>query len=77
MGISYNPLWKLLIDKSMKKKDLRALAHISMPTMAKMGKNEYIALEVIDRICKSLGCKISDVVEYVPDTGDSSDSKKK
>ena len=67
MTICYNKLWKLLIDKNMKKLELRDVAGISNGTLAKLGKNEPVALTVLERICKALGCQIGDIVEYVPD----------
>ena len=65
MAISYNGLWKLLIDKSMMKKDLMAEAKISPSTMAKMGKNEPVSMEVLIRICQVLKCDIGDIVEII------------
>ena len=65
--ISYKPLWVTMVDRNLKKKDLIEMADISSATVAKMGKNEYIALEVIDKICTALGCEISDVVAHVKD----------
>lgn len=65
MKISYNKLWKLLIDKGMKKKDLCYGAKISSNTMAKMGKNEYVTMEVLVRICEYLRCDIGDIVEVI------------
>lgn len=62
---SYNPLWKQLIDKNMTKTEMREKANISMPTLATMGKNEYVAMSILDKICKSLNCKIEEVIEYV------------
>lgn len=67
MGISYNPLWKLLIDRGMNKGQLRELANISTTSMARMGKDQYINIEIIERICKALDCKIEDVVQYFPE----------
>ena len=67
MSVSYNGLWKLLIDKNMKKLELRDVAGISNGTLAKLGKNEPVALTVLERICKALGCQIGDIGEYVPD----------
>ena len=67
MSVSYNGLLKLLIDKNMKKLELRDVAGISNGTLAKLGKNEPVALTVLERICKALGCQIGDIVEYVPD----------
>lgn len=65
MNISYNKLWKLLIDKNMKKKDLRAAAKISANTIARMGKNEPVSLEVLAKICEAFSCDIGDIVEVV------------
>ena len=65
MPISYNKLWKLLIDKSIMKKDLMAEAKISPSTMAKMGKNEPVSMEVLIRICQVLKCDIGDIVEII------------
>lgn len=67
MAISYNKLWKLLIDNHMKKKDLKEKAELSTATMAKLGKNESVSLDVLVRICKVLNCEIGDVVEVVKD----------
>ena len=63
MSISYNKLWKLLIDKSMKKKDLISLAGLSTSTLAKMGKNQQVSMDVIIRICKALDCNIGDIMD--------------
>ena len=65
--ISYKPLGVTLVDRDLKKKDLIEMADISSATVAKMGKNEYVALEVIDKICAALNCEISDVVAHVKD----------
>lgn len=63
--VSYRPLWVTLAAKELKKKDLMKMASISSATISKMGKNEYVALEVIDKICTALDCEISDVVAHV------------
>lgn len=65
MSFSYSKLWKLLIDKSMMKKDLMEKTNITSSTMAKMGKNQAVSLEVLGRICKALDCNIGDIVEVV------------
>ena len=70
MAISYNRLWKLLIDNHMKKKDLKDKAELSTAPMAKLGKNESVSLDVLVRICKVLNCEIGDVVEIVDDKKD-------
>ena len=65
MSISYNKLWKLLIDKGMLKKDLMAATKITASTMAKMGKNEPVSLDVLVRICKVLECNIGDIMDVI------------
>lgn len=65
MAISYNKLWKLLIDNHMRKKDLKEVAEISAGTMAKLGKNETVSLDVLIKICKILQCDIGDIIEIV------------
>lgn len=65
MALSYNKLWKLLIDKGMTKTEMRLKADISTTTLAKMGKNETVSMEVLLRICKVLKCDISDIMELI------------
>ncbi len=65
MEISYKKLWKLLIDKDMKKEDLRIKAGISTNTMAKLGKNENVNTEMLVKICTALNCDIADIMEIV------------
>lgn len=65
MSICYNKLWKLLIDKGMKKKDLRHVTGISTTAMAKLGKNEHVNTEILARICKALECDLCDIVDLV------------
>lgn len=67
MAISYKKLFKLMIDKNMKKKDLRTLTGISYSTILKMENGEYVSLDVLDRICRSLHCQLSDIAEVLPD----------
>ena len=67
VSLSYNKLWKLLIDKGMKKLDLRDQIEISNSTLAKLSKNEHVALSVLERICDALDCNIGDIVDYIPD----------
>ena len=62
----YKPLLKLLIDKNMTKTQLREQLGISMATLAKISKNEYISMKVLDDICSLLNCKIEDIVEHQP-----------
>lgn len=61
--ITYKPLWKTLIEKGKKKTELREMAGFSSGTLARMGKNQYIEMKHIDRICQVLHCEISDVIE--------------
>lgn len=63
MALSYNKLWKLLIDKGMTKTEMRLKADISTTTLAKMGKNETVSMDVLLRICKVLKCDISEIME--------------
>ena len=63
---SYKPLLKLLIDKNMTKTQLREQLGISMATLAKISKNEYVSMKVLDDICSLLNCKIEDVIEHQP-----------
>ena len=67
MAVSYNKLWKLLIDKNMKKKELGKAAGISNSLIAKLGKNENVTVDVLVRICSALDCQIDDIMELVPD----------
>lgn len=63
MAISYKKLWKLLIDRDMKKKDLQKLAGISSATITKLGKNENVSTEIIQKICIALECDVCDIME--------------
>ena len=63
MSISYKPLWKLLIDKDMKKKDLEAKAGISHYTLNKLSHGENVNMDTLMRICKALNCKMDDILE--------------
>ena len=67
MATSYKRLWKLLIDKDMKKKDLAAAAGISTFTISKMGKGENVTTEILGKICAALDCSIEDIMEFIPD----------
>jgi DNA-binding Xre family transcriptional regulator len=68
MSISYNGLWKMLIDKNMYKKDLAAKLNISSATMAKMGKGESVSMDVMQRICVYLDCNIGDIMSFEKDS---------
>lgn len=63
MAVSYNKLWKLLIDRNMKKKELGEIAGISNSLIAKLGKNENVTVDVLVRICSALNCGIEDILE--------------
>ena len=63
MAICYNRLWKLLIDKGLKKTALKAIANISNSTLAKLGKGEYVSMEIIERLCRALDCNVEDIME--------------
>ena len=65
MSICYKKLWKLLIDRDMKKKDLQRVAGISAASITKLGKNENISTEIIKKICVALQCDVSDIMEMV------------
>ncbi len=67
MAVSYKKLWKLLIDKDIKKKDLSERAGISPATITKMGKGGHVTTEVLLKICTALDCGIHDVMEIVPE----------
>ncbi|SFH36957.1 DNA-binding transcriptional regulator, XRE family [Desulfotomaculum arcticum] len=67
MAISYNKLWKLLIDKKMNKQDLKSVSGISTASIAKLGKGENITTDVLLKICKALDCDIADIMEIIDD----------
>ena len=65
MAVSYKKLWKLLIDKDMKKKDLEKAAQISNYTITKMNRGDNVTVEVIGKICKALDCTADDIMEFI------------
>lgn len=67
MSVSYNKLWKLLIDKKMKRTELRVLAGLSTGTLAKLGKNESVTTDVLVRVCRVLHCDVGDIMEILPE----------
>ena len=67
MAVSYNKLWKLLIDKKMSKADLRKAADIAPNTMTKLRRDEPVTLAILGRICMVLECDYGDIMTYVPD----------
>ena len=67
MAVSYNRLWKLLIDRNMKKKELAKAAGISNSLIAKLGKNENVTVDLFVKICVALDCEINDIMELIPE----------
>ncbi len=67
MIVSYKKLWKLLIDKDMKKKDLQQKAGISWSSVTKLSKGETVSMEVLMKICKELNCNIGEIMDLIPE----------
>lgn len=67
MAVSYKKLWKLLIDKEIKKKDLSAMAGVSPATITKMGKGGHVTTEVLAKICSALNCTMDDIIDIIED----------
>lgn len=67
MKISYNKLWKMLIDKNMNKHDLKELAGVSSASIAKLGKGDNITTDVLIKICEALNCRLEDIMESIDD----------
>ncbi len=65
MSVSYKKLWHLLLNKNMKKKDLAALAGVSIYTMNKLTSDGNVTMEVIEKICTALNCKVDDILEFI------------
>ncbi len=63
MSVKYNRLWKILIDKDMKRTDLIEYCNLSSNVIARMGKNKYVSMETIDKVCQFLNCEIEDIIE--------------
>ena len=74
MEVSYKKLWKLLIDKDMKKKDLQAVSGISWSSMTKRSKGETVSMEILMKICQVLKCDIGDIIELLPAEKEESDT---
>lgn len=68
MAVTYTKLWKLLLDKKMKRTDLKDIAGISSSTLAKLGKDEYVSMESLDRICRALNCDVAEIFSSVQET---------
>jgi putative transcriptional regulator len=64
MSFSYNPLWKLLIDKGMTKKELMEATGLSKSTLSKMHNNKYVSMDILDRLCDSLDCNVNDIISH-------------
>ena len=71
MRMSYNKLWKLLIDKDMTRSEMRKMAGISSSSLAQLGKGENVATDVLLRICEALGCGLNDIAEVISDSKES------
>lgn len=67
MAVRYNKLWKILIDKNMMKVDLRDRAGITTNALAKLGKNEHVNTQTLEKICRVLECEVGDIIEFVDD----------
>lgn len=67
MAVSYKKLWKILIDKDMKKKDLQKAAGVSWASVTKLSKGETVSMDTLIKICKALECDIGDIMELIPD----------
>ncbi len=67
MGVSYKRLWKLLIDRDMKKRDLKEAANLSPSLMSKLNQNKSVTTNTLVRICTALNCRIEDIMEIVPE----------
>ena len=70
MPVSYDKLWKLLIDRKMNRTDLKYAAEISFNVLAKMGRNEFVSLESLHKICQTLSCDIGDIMEFTDEEVD-------
>ncbi len=73
MAISYNKLWKLLIDKGMTKTQMRLRADISTTTLAKLGKNETVSMDVLLKLCKLLDCNVGDIMDVINEEASNGD----
>ena len=74
MGVSYNRLWKMLIDKNMKRVEMQYLAGISGNILARMGKNKYVSMETVEKICKKMDCTIDEMMEFTDDENSTPDT---
>lgn len=67
MRVSYNRLFKLLIDKELKKTEFAKKVNIGQNTLAKLSKNEFVSMDVLAKICEGLDCRIEDIMEFIPE----------
>lgn len=67
MPISYDKLWKLLIDKKMNRTELKDISGISFNVLAKMGRNEFVSMESLFKICSALDCNVGDILDFLPE----------
>ena len=72
MEVSYKKLWKVLIDKDMKKKDWQTAAGISWASVTKLSKGETVSMEVLMKVCKALKCNVGDIMDFIPTDSDES-----
>ena len=70
MGVSYKRLWKLLIDRDMTKGELSTTAQIATSTVSRMSRNGYVSLDVLEKICNTLNCQITDIMEFTRQEAD-------
>lgn len=70
MPVSYDKLWKLLIDKKMNRTELKDASGISFNVLAKLGRNEFVSMESLSKICSMLNCNVGDVVDFLPESED-------
>jgi len=75
MKVCYNKLWKLLIDRKMKRVAMRDAVGISTFTLAKLGKDEYVSMRILSRICDTLHCDIGDIMEFLLDENEENAKK--
>jgi len=68
--VSFKKLWKMLIDKDMKKKDLQSISGISWSSITKLSKNEHVSMEVLIKVCQAMNCDIGDIMELIPTEDD-------
>ncbi len=67
MSVSYDKLWKLLIDKKMNRTELKDSSGISFNVLAKLGRNEFVSMESLMKICSTLNCNVGDIVDFLPE----------